>query len=105
MIDENDFICHDKTSVLRRWQNDFKNLYDKAKSCEGNDFDETFYYEVLKYKETLENQDFTNEQNENISYDTCILNRDITLEEVVKAVREAKNGRACDEDNLPYEVF
>ena len=85
MIDENGHICHDKTSVLRRWQNGFKNLYDKAKSCEGNDFNKTFYYKVLKFKETLENQDFTNKQNENISYDTCILNRDITLEEVVKA--------------------
>lgn len=53
-LDENGDIVFDRTSVLKRCQTDFKNLFNKAKACEGPNFDEQFYNDVKKFKTDLE---------------------------------------------------
>ncbi len=86
VISENGEINKDQSDVLKKWEADFKSLFNKAKASENANFDETFYEEVMQYKNDLEihmrsnNINETNEQEE--------LNRQITIAEVEKVVRK-----------------
>ena len=76
----------------------------KAEACEGANFDEQFYEEVKKFKLELEQQ-FTEAEHVSDENSNPMLNATISVEEVIKAQSNCKNGKACGEDSLPYEVF
>ena len=69
--------------MLDRWKSDFENLLNQNSD------------------QVIVNNDNINEN----SYDTTILNETITREEIAKAVEHAKLRKACGIDEIPAEVL
>ena len=89
----------DVNLVLKQWQNDFENLYNRVNSDGAN---EEFLKEVMSFKETFERE---HPLDDPISDNNILFNSVITIEEVHRAIFKAKNNKAIGIDELPNEVF
>ena len=94
-------VTNDPQAVLNKWENEFKSLFDRLKASEHCNFDETFYEQVLKFKEDLEKH--TCEPHQTIHTDD-ILDNLISVDEISKACSNSKNSKSPRIYKLPYEV-
>lgn len=92
-IDEHGNISRDPGLVLRHWESEYRRLYSEAPEGE---FDEEFYLEKL-----LELEELDPDENS----DVMDLNREITMDEVKKAIYTGKKNKACGNDGIPYEAL
>ena len=90
---EQNEIINDIPSVLGKWENDFKGLYNFESKDAG--FNETFYNDILSRKQNLENR---------VS-GTNVLNKELTNIEITKVLTKSKLKKAVGPDNLPNEVL
>ena len=90
---EDGSITCNESSVFRKWENDFKALYNK----DNPGVDDVNYVNILKEKLTLENgsQDINSDK----------WNREITLDEVIKIASKVKNNKSVGFDKIPNEVL
>ncbi len=86
----------DKDYVLNKWKNDYSALF----NVNNDVYDDQFKTEVLDTKSHLERGMLDPLYTPNIT-----LNRPIEIDEVRKAVGQAKNGKAMGMDNVPNEVL
>ncbi len=86
----------DKDYVLNKWKEDYIALFN-----DNNDvYDDQFKTEVLNTKSHLERGMLDPLYTPNVA-----LNRPLEMDEVRKAVRRAKNGKAMGMDHVPNEVL
>ena len=102
VYDEYGNVTDDPQSVLSKWEHEFKTLLERIQTSEHSEFDETFYEQVLKFKQDLENhiQDSPEPTN-----NEDILNTPISVDEISKACSNSKNSKSPGIDKLPYEVY
>ena len=93
VYNEQNEIINDIPSVLGKWENDFKGLYNFESKDAG--FNETFYNDILSRKHNLENR---------VS-GTNVLNKEFTNIEITKVLTKSKLKKAVGPDNLPNEVL
>ena len=86
-------IDYNEKNVFEKWKNDFSTLYN-TEPLPGT-FDDDFYTWVMTEKLQLEQTSVQNQY----------LNRDISEDEVRKALNKAKSGKAVGIDNIPNEVM
>ena len=77
-------------------------MFDRLKASEHCNFDETFYEQVLKFKEDLEKHMCDSRQT---IHTDDILNNLISVDEISKACSNSKNSKSPGIDKLPYEVY
>ena len=94
VVDSDGNVNTNVGDVLKRWKNDYQNLFQESGDVT---FDETHLRNV---KEALQNNTV---QRDNV--DLSALNADITMEEVEKCVMRAKLRKAAGLDNIPAEVL
>ena len=51
VYDDNGNVCDDNNSVFEKWRTDFNGLYNPSNE---NDYDQTFYDNILQHKRLLE---------------------------------------------------
>jgi len=90
-------MISDSQGVMMQWQSYFSDLLNGK---EGNTFDKDHIEEVCHRVQEMEQE--MDERPEEYSQ---LLNSDITLVEVRKAILSAKLKKACGSDNLYAEVF
>lgn len=95
VYDSDGTVTCDKLKVLSKWKNDFECLAKKYDNNE-HEFDTAFYEYVNNMLPVLE-------ENDNCNF--VDLNRNITKEEVLKAVNKTKTNKAVGWEGLPYEVL
>ena len=89
---------NDKEAVLRRWKDDFYDLYNMPDEIQST-FDDSFYDEILSQLPSLK-QGELNAQHSLYSY-----NDPFTLEEIDKIRCKMKLGKAVGSDLIPNEVL
>ncbi len=96
VYDSDGNISYDKDTVLKTWENEYKNLLNSNDGI----FDDDFLADIQSTKAHLEQnmQDPLYTQNTD-------LNKTIDLDEVRKVVNKSKLGKACGTDELPNEVL
>lgn len=95
---EGDNLSSDKNTVLHKWKSDFSELLNQGNSM--NNFDDSFYDECITDKASLENDMHLIETDSN-----CLLNADMTQEEITIAISKLKNKKAVGIDLIPNEVI
>ena len=84
--------------VLKVWESEFANLY--SGQCIPPIFDESFLANISHSKDALER-----EMDEGAYAVNQLLNGNLTLEEVIRAIDKAKNGKAAGIEGLYNEVL
>ncbi len=78
-------------NVLHKWKSEFESLYNFCR--EPVNFDDNFFSEYM-HNLDADNEDYFRE-----------LDKDITIDEVRKAINQTHNNKSVGLDNLPYEIF
>ena len=87
----NGVLCTEKEIVLDKWKNDFEAIY----NIKGKNFDDDFKTNVMREENDRLSDGNINEQ----------INRPIEMDEISKAIKEAKNGKAVGKDAIPNELL
>ena len=102
IVREDGTISHDIKEILNRWHNDIGKLFSWLRDNPDFAFDEDFYGEVLKKKGEFENLT-VEQQDQQSSYDSKMLNDEISFHEVSEAIDKAKSRKAFIE--IPNEAI
>ncbi len=92
-------LTYDINKVIKRWENDFSNLFSNNTS-----YDESFFETVKNCVKGYEDE-MNVMQSMNVDVDLRSMKRDITLEEVMNAAGKAKLGKVVGIDQLPSETL
>jgi len=87
---------NDKDKVLEEWQSTFQKIYQSNTEDISSTFNDDFLQSV---------QQANNVRARVFSGNCDIMNRGISLTEVLKAISKSKLGKATGEDNIPNEVL
>lgn len=96
-------VTTDHTEILTRWSNEFEGIYNDIPQEFDNDYWEMMKKEKIRKEREDQNrgEDELTETQESAEW----LNEQITEEEVNKALRNVKNGKAVGLDGLSYELW
>ena len=89
-------ICYEKTTVLKKWEDEYFGLFNNK----VGEYDESFYKHVLDSKAHFERNML-----DPLYIDNRSLNKPLEIDEVKKAVDKAKFGKASGVDGIPNEVL
>ena len=92
-LDDGSISC-DIDDVIRKWENDYRNLYNP--NTQTVDFDNDFKDEIVQQKHLLETDGPS-------LYPE--LNHDISRQEVEKVVNKLKSGKSVGVEGIPYEAL
>jgi hypothetical protein len=102
IVREDGTISHDVKEVLQRWHNDISQLFSGIREDPDIVFDDEFYEEVVHKKQEFENLG-ADEQSERGEFSTQSLNKNLSFDEVSKAIDRAKLKKAYLE--IPNEIM
>ncbi len=96
VYDSSGNINTDRELILNHWKSEYSKLYNDS----SGSYDDVFKADILTAKEHKERSMQDPLYNTNV-----FLNRPISLDEVKKVVKHAKNGKAVGTDNTPNEIL
>ncbi len=96
VYDEHGNIKADLDEVLKKWRNDYENLYKPT----SHNFDDNFYHEIIELLRNAENQ-----MNDPLYVPNDFLNRNFSANEIDQVIDKLKNRKAPGIDNIPNEVL